>query len=66
MPDVELTAAQVRQLQAVKGAIEALKGQVTRAERAGLNVAELKQKLSDTERVRDGLLREFTPGLNRR
>lgn len=62
MADVELTAAQTRELRDLEQAINTLHDNLTRAERAGLDVAELRRRLTEANARRVGLLKEFTPG----
>lgn len=66
MADVELTAAQVRDLQAIEQAVIQLRGTIERAERAGIDVTELRTRLDDAERRRVGLLSQFSPGVTQR
>ena len=62
MAQIELTAAQTRELQGMEQALTTLRENLERAERAGLDVGDLKQRLADAEAKRAGLLREFSPG----
>lgn len=66
MANVELTAAQVRELHALDQPIIDLEQILIKAERAGLDVAELKDRLAATKAQRAGLLQQFSPGLGAR
>lgn len=66
MANVELTAAQVRELHALDQPIIDLEGVLLRAERAGLDVSEIKDRLADVKARRLGLLQQFSPGLGAR
>lgn len=65
MAEIELTGSQVRELQSMDQAIITLTDTLTRAQRAGLEVTDLQQRLAQYNEKRKGLLREFTPGTQR-
>lgn len=66
MANVELTASQVKELQAVGQAIADINALVSRAKVAGLDVGELEERLKVAETRRLGLLSQFSPGLGPR
>lgn len=62
MADVELTAAQTRELMALDQPIQELRTLLLRAERAGLDVSELQRTLEQKSAQRIALVREFGAG----
>lgn len=60
MADVELTASQTRELQALDQTIQELQTLLTRAERAGIDVSGLQARVAAANDRRVGMLREFT------
>jgi hypothetical protein len=64
--DVELTGAQTRELQAIGQAVINIEDLILRAEKAGLDVADLKAQLARAEAQRKGLLAQFSPGTSAR
>jgi len=66
MADVELTGAQVKELQAIEQAVHDLQALVDRARLAGINVDELEQRLRDANARRTGLLVHFSPATSSR
>lgn len=66
MADVELTAAQTRELMGLDATVQELTTLLTRAERAGVDVAGLQQRLGEANAKRQGLIREFGAGTTAR
>lgn len=57
--DIKLTAVQQQTLTDMQDDIDWMESQIYKAEKANIDVNELKVKLSDLQKTRDGLLREY-------
>lgn len=57
--DIKLTAVQRQILTDMQVDIEWLESQIFKAEKANLDVEDLKDKLTDLQKTREGLLREY-------
>lgn len=55
-----LSDEQVKKLQELDPIIEHAKSEIQRAEKVGLDVSVLKQKLEDLIKLRDNILKEYT------
>lgn len=58
--DIKLTAVQQQTLRDMQSDIDWLESQIVKAESANLDVSELRSKLTDLQKVREGLQREYT------
>ena len=58
---VILDAATISQLRSYDSQMEQLASEIDRAERAGIDVAELKAQFMRIETLRQGLIREYGP-----
>jgi len=58
---IRLKKEDYERLLALEPDIEWLAMEIARAERAGIDVADLKKKFEETRRLREGLLREYAP-----
>jgi len=54
-----LSEDQVEHLQSMIPMLNRLRAEIDRAERAGFDVAELKERYEQTRQLRDGLMREY-------
>lgn len=61
MANIELTAAQTRELVAIEQAVNTLRESLRRAEAAGMDVSELTAKLEKANAQRQGMLQQFSP-----
>ena len=57
---IKLTAEDQRTLEQLGPDIEALEREIAKAERAGIDVATLKDDLAKAKTLREGILREYT------
>lgn len=56
---IKLKPEQVKELQDMAVSISLLKVEVEKARRAGIDVKEIEQRLIETAKLREGLLREY-------
>jgi len=56
----KLTSEQKKGLIALEEDIKALEFEIARAKRAGLDVADLEKRFSDTKKLREGIIREYS------
>lgn len=56
---IRLKPEQVKQLQDMAVSMSLLKTEVEKARRAGIDVKEIEQRLIETAKLREGLLREY-------
>lgn len=59
---VTLTDEQKKSLIELEADIEALGGEIARAERAGINVGEIKQRYEAAKTLREGIVKEYVTG----
>jgi DNA repair exonuclease SbcCD ATPase subunit len=63
---IQLTEEQVRDLTSYKAEVDRLHGELDRAEKAGLDIADLRTALHEIEKVRSGMLRVYGPTVTRK
>jgi hypothetical protein len=63
---IQLTPEQIDELTTLRSKMGQLADEIERAERAGIDVTELKTQFVTIENLRAGLLKEYGPGSKRR
>lgn len=63
---VQLSPEIIANLNALEEAHDTIMQEIERAERAGLDMSELRQRLDALETVRQGLVKEYSPPRSRR
>ena len=58
---IKLKKEDYERLLSLEPDIEWLAMEIARAERAGIDVSDLKKKFAETRKLREGLLREYAP-----
>jgi len=59
MEPIKLSPQDRRLLEGLKGDIEVLDNEIAKAERAGIDVTQLKNDLAKAKTLREGILREY-------
>lgn len=57
--EIKLSKEDQKRLEELGPDVEALQREVTKAERAGIDVVDLRSKLDTASKLRDGVLREY-------
>jgi len=59
MPEIRLTPEDRKKLEELEADIAAMDREITKAERVGIDVAQLKADFEKAKKLREGLLREY-------
>jgi len=59
IPEIKLSDEDRNTLLALEADIAALEREITKAERAGIDVTELRTKFDEAKKLREGILREY-------
>lgn len=62
MPQIRLTPEDAQRLHQLQADLAELDLDIQRAARAGIDVTQHQEKLSQVKKLREGVLREFSPG----